>query len=64
MTSPYHQDEIALQDRLGARLRADAIGQTVLRQIPPSARASFYIYNTQQEVSSLITHLRGLAQFI
>ena len=37
MTGQYHEGEIALQERAGSRLRAEAIGQTVLDQMPPSA---------------------------
>ena len=38
MTSPYHQGEIAVQERSGGRLKAVAVGRSIRDHIPPAAQ--------------------------
>ncbi len=65
MTSPYHQGELALQERSGARLRAEAVGRTLLEQIPPAAQEflaqlPFVVLGAEDEQGEVwATHLVG-----
>lgn len=38
MTNPYHQGEIALQERSGGRGKGEALGRTIRDQMPPAAQ--------------------------
>ncbi len=38
MTSPYHQGEIALQERSGGRQKGEALGRTIQDHMPSAAQ--------------------------
>ena len=69
MTSPYHEGEIALQERSGGGRTAEALGQTIQDHIPPDAQhflqqLPFVVLGAEDEHSEVwATHLVGKPGF-